>query len=59
MKSLYTFLASGALYLATTAAAIAGPCAPTDPCDVPEPGSLALVGIAVAGLVWVARKRSK
>lgn len=52
MKSIGMYLvavASG--FLAATGAAFAGPLQ-----NVPEPGSLALVGVAIAALVIVARK---
>ena len=55
MKSIVTFfVAATALFAGTTAAVFAGPTI-----TVPEPGSLALVGLAVAVLVLVARKGKK
>ena len=52
MKSFSTFVA---LMVATTGAAIAAPA--FNP--VPEPGSLALVGLAVGALALVSRKGKK
>ncbi|GCL66294.1 PEP-CTERM sorting domain-containing protein [Pseudaquabacterium pictum] len=54
MKSSIKFMtAVAAVFAGTTGAALANFSV------VPEPGSLALVGIAVAGLVLVARKGKK
>ena len=54
MKSIVTFfVAATALFAGTTASAFAAPHL------VPEPGSLALVGLAIAVLVLVARKGKK
>lgn len=46
--------AAVAVFLGTTAVAYAGP-----GLNVPEPGSLALVGLAVAGPVAVTRRNKK
>ena len=55
MKSTIQFvMAVGAVLAATAGSAIAGP-----GLNVPEPGSLALVGVAVAALVYVSRKGKK
>lgn len=55
MKSIFAYLATaGAVFVATSGAAIA-----SGTFNVPEPGSLALVGVAVAALVWVGRKGKK
>ena len=55
MKSIFAYLATaGAVFVATSGSAIANGAFP-----VPEPGSLALVGVAVAALVWVSRKGKK
>ena len=54
MKSISKFVAAAAVFVGTTGAAMAA-----GGLDVPEPGSLALVGIAIAGLVLVARKSKK
>lgn len=53
MKSISKFVAAAAVFVGTTGAAMAAGGL------VPEPGSLALVGIAIAGLVLVARKSKK
>ena len=56
MKSISKFVGAVAtVLLATCGAAIAGPGA----FNVPEPGSIALVGLAVAGLVAFSRKNRK
>lgn len=53
MKSMFKFAgAVSALFAGTAGPAFAN-------FAVPEPGSLALVGIAIAGLVLVARKGKK
>ena len=58
MKSISTFLGAVVAVLAgTSGSAFAAICAIGDPCNVPEPGSLALVAIAIAGVVLVARKK--
>lgn len=55
MKSAIQFVVAVSAALAATAgSAIAGPVL-----NVPEPGSLALVGVAVAALVYVSRKGKK
>ena len=55
MKSIVKFfVAATALFAGTTAAVFAAP-----GFNVPEPGSLALVGLAIAVLVLVARKGKK
>lgn len=56
MKSfIQTAVAAVAVFAGTTGAAMANTAIGT----VPEPGSLALVGVAIAGLVLVARKGKK
>lgn len=58
MKSISKFvIAAGVIFAATTGAAFAAPCDPGETCNVPEPTSLALVGVAIAGVLWVARKK--
>ena len=58
MKSIGKYVAAVAvMFVATTGAAMAVGCAPGDPCPLPEPTSLALVGVALAAVVWVARKK--
>lgn len=55
MKSAFKYVAAVAAgFVATAGLAIAGPVL-----TVPEPGSLALVSVAVVGLVLFARKRNK
>lgn len=55
MKSMTQSLAAAMLaFLASSGAAFAGPIA-----NVPEPSSMALVGLAVAGVVAIARKAKK
>ena len=55
MKSIVKFVvAATALFAGTTASVFAAPSF-----NVPEPGSLALVGLAIAVLVLVARKGKK
>lgn len=57
MKSIVKFvLAATAVFAGATGSAWAGP-PPQN--NVPEPGSLALVGLAVAVLVAVSRKNRK
>jgi hypothetical protein len=56
MKSAVKFLAAvGAVFAGTSGLVLANPAFN----QVPEPGSLALVGVAVAALVLVARKGKK
>ena len=58
MKSIGEYVAAVAvMFVATTGAAMANLCGPGVPCQVPEPTSLALVGVALAAVVWVARKK--
>lgn len=58
MKSIGKYVAGVvAVFVATTGAAMANACGPGVPCQVPEPTSLALVGVALAAVVWVARKK--
>ena len=45
--------------VATTNSVLAAPCLVGQPCHVPEPGTLALVGVAVAVMIVIARKRKK
>lgn len=52
MTKLKLVLAAAAGWALTTQVALAAPAFP-----VPEPGSLALVGVAIAALVAVGRKR--
>ena len=55
MKSVLQFVAVvGAVMAASVSSAVAGPVQ-----NVPEPGSLALVGVAVGALIYVARKGKK
>ena len=55
MKSAVKFLAAvSAVFAGTSGLVLANPAF-----NVPEPGSLALVGVAVAALVLVARKGKK
>lgn len=57
MKSISKFvIAVGVIFAATTGIAYAAPCDPGQ-CTVPEPTSLALVTVAIAGALWVARKK--
>ena len=58
MKSISKFVvAVGVICAATTGVAFAAPCDPGQVCNVPEPTSLALVTVAIAGALWVARKK--
>ena len=60
MKSISSFVgAVAAVFVATTASAFATVCGQLGaaPCDVPEPGSLGLVALAIAGVVLVARRK--
>lgn len=60
MKSMSKFLgATTAAFFALTNVVIAAPCDPGQPCNVPEPSSLGLVGLAIAGVVWIAYKARK
>lgn len=54
MKSFLKLITSVAsLLVATTGVALAE----TMPFNVPEPGSIALVGVAIAAGVWASRRR--
>lgn len=60
MKSIATIVAAAAATLLSSTSAFAVGCLPADPTcvnTVPEPGSLALVALAIAGAVVVARKK--
>lgn len=52
MKFITQFLATTVAFVASTSAVFAAP-----GFAIPEPGSLALVGLAVAGALAVARKK--
>ena len=58
-KKLYC--AAAVAMVAVSNSVFASGCFPTDPncVDVPEPGSMALISIAVAGAVAVARRARK
>jgi hypothetical protein len=59
MKSIRTLLGALAAFAASSSSFAAG-CLPSDPTcvnAVPEPGSLALVALAIAGVALVARKK--
>jgi len=59
MKSMSKFMAGTAAgFFALCSAVLAAPCgvAPAPACDVPEPSSLWLVAVGIAGVVFVARK---
>ena len=57
MKSIGKYVAGVVvMFVATTGAAMANACSP-GACQVPEPTSLALVGVALAAVVWFARKK--
>lgn len=58
MKSIGTFLSTvTAAFLATSSSVFAAICDPGVACEVPEPGSLALVAVAIVGVALVARKK--
>jgi PEP-CTERM motif len=58
MKPISSFIAAvAAAFAASSTSALAAICEPGQPCVVPEPGSLALVALAIAGVVLVARKK--
>lgn len=60
MKSIIAFLSTlAAAFVATSSSAFAAICLPGVPCNVPEPGSLALVAIAIIGVALAARKGKK
>jgi hypothetical protein len=60
MKPILSFVGAVAATLAATgSSAFAAICVPGQPCAVPEPGSLALVAVAIAGVALVARKNKK
>ena len=58
MKSIGEYVAAVAvMFVATTGAAMANLCGPGVPCQVPEPTSLALVGLALLGAGVATRRR--
>ena len=59
MKSIQTLIGAVAVFAVTAGNAFAAVCGvPGAPaCNVPEPGSLALVTLAIAGVALVARKK--
>lgn len=58
MKSIGKYLlAVVSVFVANTGTALANGCSPGQPCPLPEPSSIALVGVALAGVVWLARKK--
>lgn len=59
MKSIQKLIGAIAAFTASASSFAAG-CLPSDPTcvnTVPEPGSLALVALAIAGVALVARKK--
>lgn len=58
MKSIVKFFTGVVgVFVGTTGAAMANACSPGQPCPLPEPSSIALVGVAIAGALWIARKK--
>jgi hypothetical protein len=56
MKSIRNVLGA-VVALAASSSTFAAICDLGQPCNVPEPGSLALVALAIAGVALVARKK--
>jgi hypothetical protein len=57
MKPLQSLIGVAAILAAATGSAFAADCAARQRCNEPEPGALALLGLAIGGAALVSRRK--